>query len=197
MVVSRTQLSPDHWTHAALSALVEGGISAVRIDALARTLGVTRGSFYWHFKDRDAVLSAALERWERTLTAQVIEQTEIFEDPAERFERLFRVALASEPVQGLQPAIMAHADHPLVAPVLRRVTTRRIDYIAALYQQLGLAPAAARERAVIAYATYLGWLDLRRLSGDEVTETHPGREGVAAVDELIRLLLTGLPGGPR
>lgn len=169
-----------------MSALVEGGIGAVRIDVLARALKVTRGSFYWHFKDRDAVLRAALERWERTLTTQVIEQIDTLNDPVERFQQLFRVALSSEPVQGLQPALMAHADHPLVAPVLRRVTERRIDYIATLYQQLGLTPASARHRAVIAYATYLGWLDLRRLSGDGISET-------AVVDELIQLLLTGLP----
>jgi hypothetical protein len=84
---------------------------------------------------------------------------------------------------------MAHADHPLVQPVLRRVTARRVDYIAAIYTELGMAPSAARRRAVIAYATYLGWLDLRRGPVDVVPEVGAGQEGAAAVDALVTMLL--------
>ncbi|HEY3686955.1 MAG TPA: TetR/AcrR family transcriptional regulator [Streptosporangiaceae bacterium] len=188
MDVSRARLSPEDWTRAALRALAVGGVAAVRVDVLARDLGISRGSFYWHFTDRDALLKAALEEWERRFTAQVIEQLDGVADPSERFERLVRGALTDESVPGLQPAIMAHADHPVVRPVLRRVTTQRIAYITAIYQDLGLAKAPARRRAVVAYATYLGWLDLRRVPADLLPELTTSKEGEAAVKEIMRML---------
>ena len=194
MDVSTARFTPEDWTRAALRALAEGGIGAVRVDVLARELGVTRGSFYWHFADRNALLKAALERWEREFTARVIEAMDGIDDPAERLERLVRIAFSDELVPGLQPAIMADADRPVVLPVLRRVTAQRIDHISAIYQDLGLAPADARRRAVLAYATYLGWLDLRRGPADAAPEVHPGPERTAAIKELTRMLLTGIPG---
>jgi AcrR family transcriptional regulator len=191
--VSRAQLSAQDWTDAALRALADGGVAAVRVDVLARGLDVTRGSFYWHFADRDALLRAALEQWERTVTAQVIERMENVADPLARFEQLVRAAFGAEAIPGLQPAIMAHASHPVVEPVLRRVTARRIDFIAEIYQDLGLTPTAARRRAIICYATYLGWLDLRRGPADIVPEVVPGPGSTAVIDEAIQILLTTSP----
>lgn len=188
MDVSRARLAPQDWTRAALRALADGGVTAVRIDALARDLGISRGSFYWHFTNRDALLKAALEYWEQRFTAQVIEELAGVDDPGERLERLVRGALTDEIVPGLQPAIMAHADHPVVRPVLRRVTAQRLDYLAAIHRELGLTPTAARRRAVLGYATYLGWLDLRRGPSDLVPEVLRGEDGDAAVEEIIRLL---------
>jgi hypothetical protein len=107
-----------------------------------------------------------------------------------------RGAFESEFIVGLLPAIMAHSRHPIVEPVLRRVTARRIDYIAGIYQDLGLTPAAARQRAVIAYATYLGWLNLRRGSADIVPEVIPGPSSTATIDEMMRILLDITPETP-
>lgn len=188
MGVSRVRLSPQDWTQAALRALAEGGVAAVRVDALARELRISRGSFYWHFADRDALLKAALEHWEQRFTAQVIEELAGVDDPAERLERLVRGVLADEIVPGLQPAILAHAGHPVVRPVLRRVTAQRVGYLAGLYRDLGLPPPAARRRAVIAYATYLGWLDLRRGPSDLVPEVLRGEDGQATADEIVEML---------
>lgn len=192
--MSRARLTSQDWTLAALRALAAGGVAAVRVDVIARDLGVTRGSFYWHFADRDALLKAALELWEEQLTTQVLDELDGVGDPAARLERLTRVVFSDERVPGLQPAIMAHADHPVVRPVLRRVTARRVDYLTGIYAELGLEPPAARRRAVIAYAMYLGWLDLRRGPGDVVTEVGPGPHGAAAVDAVVTMLLGGLAG---
>ena len=193
--MSRARLSAQDWTNAALRALADGGVAAVRVEPLARTLGITRGSFYWHFADRDALLRAALEQWEQS-DAQVIERMEDVVSPVARFEQLVRTAFGQEAIPGLQPAIMAHAGHPIVEPVLRRVTARRIGYITEIYQDLGLTPAAARRRAIIIYATYLGWRDLRRGPADVVPEVAPGPDSAATIGEALRILLDGVTGTP-
>lgn len=190
--MSRARLTSQDWTEAALRALAAGGVAAVRVDPIARDLGVTRGSFYWHFADRDALLKAALELWEERLTAQVISELDGVVDPAERLKRLIRVTFTDERVRGLQPAIMADADHPVVRPVLQRVIAQRLDYVTAIYTELGLAPSTARRRAVIGYAAYLGWLDLRRVPGDVVPEVSAGQNSPAAVDEVVTMLLGDL-----
>ncbi|HEU5032807.1 MAG TPA: TetR/AcrR family transcriptional regulator [Spirillospora sp.] len=187
--MSRDRLAPGDWTRAALLALAEGGVGAVRVDVLARELGVTRGSFYWHFADRDALLKAALEQWEQEFTERIIKDLDQVENPAERLERLVRGAFSDETVPGLHPALMAHAGHPVVMPVLRRVTAQRIGYITAIYRELGLDPTAARRRAVIAYAAYLGWLDLRRGPEDAVPEVMPDGEAPAVIDDIVTMLL--------
>ena len=64
------------WIDQGLRALADGGPDAVRIEPLAKSLGVTRGGFYWHFADRDALLAEMLDTWERAATDEVIEQVE-------------------------------------------------------------------------------------------------------------------------
>ncbi len=71
---SRTPASA--WIEAGLRALAAGGPDAVRIDQLAKSLGTSRGSFYWHFADRDALLTALLDTWERAATDEVIQRVE-------------------------------------------------------------------------------------------------------------------------
>ena len=71
-----TRTPRGQWIDAGLNALAAGGPDAVRVDVLAKTLGVTRGGFYWHFADRQALLDAMLETWERRSTDEVLERVE-------------------------------------------------------------------------------------------------------------------------
>ena len=184
--VTRKTLTPNDWAMAALRALARGGVAAVSVEALARELGATRGSFYWHFPHRDALLTAALELWERLATDGFIADAEREPDPRERLQRLIRRAVVVDPVPGLEPAITAHADHPAVAPVLRRVTARRIAYLSRCYGELGATRAMARRRAALAYAAYLGWMDLQRIAAEEVPEVAAsGRVASAALAHLV------------
>lgn len=183
---ARSPLAPNDWAEAALRALARGGVGAVSIGALARELGATRGSFYWHFADRDAVLTAALQRWEQLATTEFIAALEREPEPRVRLRRLIRDAVTVDPVPGLEPALTAHATHPAVAPVLRRVTEARVAYLARCYATLGATPALSRRRAVMAYAAYLGWLDLQRIGSDGVPEVGvTGRVAAAALNHLI------------
>ncbi|MCN9243850.1 TetR/AcrR family transcriptional regulator [Streptomyces sp. RY43-2] len=187
--MAKGQLTPQDWSTAALRAMARGGVAAVSVNALARELGATRGSFYWHFKDRDALLTAALDMWEQNTTTALISELGDITDPRQRLTALFTAALRREGINGLEPAIVAHADHPAVAQVLRRVTERRISYLTDLYADLGLAPAAARHQAVATYAAYLGWHELRHSVCDIVPEVATtGAIATAALEHLITAL---------
>lgn len=183
------KVSREEWLVAALRALVESGVRGVAVEPLARRLRVTRGSFYWHFRDREALLTEALELWEQNSTIAFIEQL-TSDDPGERLQELLRGALTSDEISGLEPAIVAHADHPVVNAVLERVTTRRVDYLTQLFGELGLSDTDARHRAVAAYSAYLGWVELRRTAPGVVPETAAESTAMtrAALDHLLAMV---------
>lgn len=160
------RLSADDWTRAALDALADGGVTAVAVEPLAARLGTTKGSFYWHFPDRDALLAAALRQWERVATEEVIAQIEVEPDLRRRLLLLLTTALGSgrRHLAGIELALQPAAGHPLVEPVLARVTARRLTYLEALFAGLGLPPETARQRALLAYAAFLGQAQLRHVA---------------------------------
>src|SRR3970040_1299384 len=83
------RLSAEDWAQAALDLIAEQGVAAVAVEPLARRLGVTKGSFYWHFPSRDALLVAALERWEKVEQETVFGKLEAIADPGQRLRALF------------------------------------------------------------------------------------------------------------
>ena len=159
-------MSADDWIAAALAALADGGVGAVAVEPLAARLGATKGSFYWHFRNRDALLEATLAHWERIDTEQVIAEADARPDLRRRLRWLFRAAIGGADglptASSVELALQPSAAHPLVAPVLTRVTRRRLDYLGTVFADLGLPPAAARHRAVLAYTAYLGHVRLAR-----------------------------------
>ena len=156
-------LSRDDWTAAALDALAAVCLSAVAIDPLARRLGATKGSFYWHFSSRDELIAATLERWERRDTVDVLAALAAIADPQERLVALARGAYGRA-ARGTDPqaGVLAAASDPRVAPTLERVTVARLTALERLFCDAGLEPMEAARRARVAYALYVGVIDLRR-----------------------------------
>jgi AcrR family transcriptional regulator len=160
-VQTRRRLSRQDWVQAALEAIAEGGLAAVAVVPLAKRLGATKGSFYWHFPTREALVLAALADWEQSHTAAVIAEIEAAsDDPLQQLRLLFKRVTALAARDRIELALLATADHPTVQPVLDRVTRRRIEFAAQLFQQLGFSGAQARRRALLAYSTYLGYAQL-------------------------------------
>ncbi len=183
------KVTREDWLRGAQRALAESGVSGVAVEPIAKQLGVTRGSFYWHFKDREALLVGALELWESEETIGFIEELAPIEDPLVRLQTLFREALSGDKIAGLEPAIVAHASDAVVRVVLERVTTRRLAYLTELFAELNLNPEAARHQAVATYAAYLGWIELRRAAPDIAPETRRSGPLVApALDHLLEML---------
>ena len=153
-------LTAADWAEAALQLIAEKGLRAVTVSALAARLGVTKGSFYWHFRGRDALLAAALARWERRATEEAVQALDAVPDYRRRLELILEASSQPPRARSLYASLAAAADEPLVQAVLRRVGAARIDYLDACYRKLGLPPAEARARAVFAYAAYRGLLQL-------------------------------------
>ena len=154
----RKRLSAQDWTAAAVDALAAGGIAAVAVEPIATRLGTTKGSFYWHFAGRDTLLEAALAHWECAAT-DVIALIEQEPDVPSRLRKLLAVAIDGH--DSVELALQPSADHPLVAPVLARVTEQRLTYLTAMFTEIGLPPLDARHRSQLAYTTYLGHAQLR------------------------------------
>jgi AcrR family transcriptional regulator len=154
------RLTREDWTGVALEALAAGGVAAVTVDGLAKKLGATRGSFYWHFKDRNELIEVALEKWEREHTTELIPRAETIGDPIERLRFLFR-EVYEPPTDPIERAL-AWSDDPLVAPAVARVTRARLVFLRRIFSDLGLPDDEASDRAWLAYSFYVGHHQLGR-----------------------------------
>jgi len=167
------RLSALDWAHAALDVIAEEGVAAVAVEPLARRLGVTKGSFYWHFPSREALLLAALERWEAMEQETVFGKLDAFPEPRERLKALFQLVAHELKPHRIYSELLKALDHPAIQPVLARVSQRRMDYLAASFRQAGLPRLEAINRARLTYAAYVGFLQLSlqlgqpRLNHDE------------------------------
>ncbi|WP_328870755.1 TetR/AcrR family transcriptional regulator [Streptomyces sp. NBC_00287] len=182
----KARLSAQDWADAALVAMSEGGLAAVAVEPLAARLGTTKGSFYWHFANRDALIEAALERWAETETEGIITELEQEPDPERRLRLLFAEAIRSSADDPLEVSLLATAADPRVATVLARVTERRVSYVAQLFAEAGFPEPEARRRGLLAYSVYLGHTQL----GHAVPATLPeGEELTRYLDGALDLLL--------
>ncbi len=157
---SHPNLDPTAWIEAAFDALAEGGIDAVRVDPLAKTLGVTRGSFYWHFKDRAALHHAMLAEWRRRASYQIFARLEGSEESAEtRLERVLALPAAGPRAvraANIELAIRLWARRDkAAAKALRHIDRTRVRYFTTLLHQHGLGREAAKTRAMLFYAYLL------------------------------------------
>jgi AcrR family transcriptional regulator len=152
-------LTASDWAEAALQLIAEKGLAALTISALAARLGVTKGSFYWHFTGRDALVAAALGRWEQSVS-DIIRSLDAIPDPRRRLELILDAASQPPRSRSLYAALAEAAEDPVVRTVLQRVASARIDYLEQCYRSLGLARPLARATAVFAYAAYRGLLQL-------------------------------------
>ncbi|MHB8691649.1 MAG: TetR/AcrR family transcriptional regulator [Solirubrobacteraceae bacterium] len=145
------------WIDAGLKALAAGGPDAVRIEPLARSLGVTRGGFYGHFDDRAAFLQSMLDTWEAAATDDVHEQVERRGgDPRTKIRRAGALTFS----ETLLPVELAIRDwsrrDPAVAERLRRVDNRRMEYLRSLFAVLCSDEAEIEARSVLAFTLAIG-----------------------------------------
>lgn len=160
-----SRLDRRTWALAALGALADGGLASVAVEPLARALGTTKGSFYWHFADRRALLVAALELYEQEGTEEVIADLGRQPESGDQLASLFAVVFRDEGGDPVYHALLANTSDPDVAPVLQRITARRLDYLVQAMRQAGHPKTEAHHRGVLAYTTWLGLVQTERALG--------------------------------
>ncbi len=154
------------WEDAALSAIAREGLASLAIPKLARSLGVTKGSFYWHFASLRELIEKSLRRWEERDQTTLDELREIA-DPRRRLAVLFEQAMEQREAHALYVALASSAV-PQAARIIRRISNRRLRFLIESYAEAGLNPADARARALLAYTAYIGALHLRLSKKQEI-----------------------------
>jgi AcrR family transcriptional regulator len=162
------RLTAQDWTDFALKTLAREGFDALKADVLARKLGVSRGSFYWHFIDLDDLHARVIDHWRQTATEAVIADLERYESRAERLEVLLRRALGHH--NALEMRMRAWADNNAkAAQAVRDMDRRRREYMERLLVDAGMAPTLAATRVQLLYWIYLGAaLSQSRPSADQL-----------------------------
>src|SRR4051812_23165443 len=178
------RLGREDWTKAALAAIADKGTANVSVERLARELGATKGSFYWHFKDRPALIDAALQRWERDFTDRIIERLFDVADPRERFRMLLESAFEDHPGVLIDANLLAAAEDPPVGAALERVARKRLAFVDKIFAELGADGGS--ERAILAFSAYVGLAQLRRTAPDLMPT---GRRTKAYIDHAVAWLL--------
>jgi AcrR family transcriptional regulator len=172
------QLSARDWLDQGLKTLADSGFTALKAEPLAKAMGVSRGSFYWHFADVEAFHAAVLKHWYEVAVEQIIAGIEALPPGQSPIEQLLRRAFGRKPA--LESAIRSWATlDPVARAAVRGVDRRRLGYVESLLAASGLAPGVARARAQILYWSFLGFA----LSEKPL----PRARQAAVLDELIRI----------
>jgi AcrR family transcriptional regulator len=178
-----TRTPRSKWIDEGLRALAAGGPDAVRIDALAQALGVTRGGFYWHFENRRALLDEMLDTWERVSIDDVIERVDrAGGDARARLRRLFSIASSSREVLRIDLAIRDWSRRdPAVGERLRRVDNRRMKYLRSLFGGFCADEDDVEARCTVVMSLFVG--------SHFIAADHAGRRRADVVDLVLGRLL--------
>ena len=143
----RTSLTKDDWLRQAMELLRTDGVGGVRVLTLAKSLGVTRGSFYWHFRDRGELLDLMLDWWDREMTDTVIDHVDTRSASARQRLTALAENVVSNDKNRFDNAIRSWAEGDReVATAHRRVMNKRLEYVVSLFRDAGFSPREARAR---------------------------------------------------
>lgn len=184
----RSTLSAADWERKALEMIADRGVNSLAVETLARRMGITKGSFYWHFPNRKALLEQALLRWEEHDSRNLNTALGAIDEPRDRLISFFRRVGQERLTHDVFSALCAASDHVLVEPVLERVAERRMQHIASAFEELGFESQAAGHRARLVYSVYLGFLQLQR---QEQTPSLSSQEFEAYIEHVIETLVPG------
>ena len=176
-----SRLTADDWVAAGLKALVESGVGAVKILQIAHGMGVTRGSFYWHFNSRDDLLNRLLDAWEARNTAAIVEAAAAPGTLVDRYVALSRLWLGwsdFDPRLDVAVRDWGHSD-PAVLTRLKAADERRLDAFVEMIESEGHGLAMTRRRAQTLYCMQMGW------HGDGEAPTDVRGESSAAYFEIF------------
>jgi AcrR family transcriptional regulator len=151
-----SNLTRQDWINRGLEVLAQSGVEAVRVEPLAKLMGVTKGSFYWHFKNREDLLEAIVQDWIASQTNSIIDSIDnTVGDATTKLRYLFELAIQDD--GRVENAIRAWATNDAkIANVLAQVDRHRLDYTRDLFLAVGFEPLEAMVRARMIYYSLVG-----------------------------------------
>jgi len=172
------RLERSDWIRAATEVLAHEGKDAVRIENLAKKLRISKGSFYWHFRDREDLLGAVLDAWESGHNEWNVEENEVHRDPAGRWAGL--VELLSRPSRArVDVAIFSWArEEEKVSRRVREIERKRVAHLQQVFREIGFTAQQAAEWSDAAMLVRLGWVD-------RVTRDAGFRESGPSLEEIL------------
>jgi AcrR family transcriptional regulator len=172
------QLSAKDWLDQGLRTLVQDGFTALKAEPLAKAMGVSRGSFYWHFADIGAFHAAILAHWRDIAAEQIIANLEASSKDDNPLALLLRQAFGGK--LALENAVRTWAAlDPSARAAVQAIDRRRLSYVARLLKASGLPDDVARARAQILYWAFLGFA--------QSDKPLPRARQAAVLDELLRI----------
>ena len=174
----RDQLSAQDWLDQGLKALAKSGFTALKAETLAKAMGVSRGSFYWHFADISAFHTAILKHWREIAAEQIIAGVEAASGDENPLGLLLRRVFGERLAIENAVRIWASVD-PVVRAAVQAIDRRRLGYIEGLMTKSGLSADTARARAQILYWAFLGFAQSDR--------PLPKAQQAAMLDEMLRI----------
>jgi AcrR family transcriptional regulator len=172
------QLSARDWLDQGLRTLVQDGFTALKAEPLAKAMGVSRGSFYWHFADIGAFHAAILAHWRDVAAEQVIANLEASSNHENPLALLLRQAFGAR--LALENAVRTWAAlDPSARAAVQAIDRRRLSYVESLLKASGLPDDVARARAQILYWAFLGFA--------QSDKPLPRARQAAVLDELLRI----------
>lgn len=151
----------DDWLEAAYTRFVTDGPPGIRVEVIARDLGATKGSFYWHYADRSALVEAVMKRWEHNETDILIDMANAGGTPCEKLTLLYQEVGKTISRRRGETRLYVEAATDGIGDFVRRVSQRRIDYVSSVLESAGVPAAEARRRGTISLATAVGLEQLR------------------------------------
>lgn len=151
------RLGPQDWLNGAIELLAEGGVKSIKVEALAKRLGVTKGSFYWHFQNRSALLEALVSMWESQGTDRLItEVTDSGSEPRAQVRLLWKYATQGPPMTAELALREWGRVDPLIRARVAAVDNRRLDFVKGLFVQMGRSETEAQARSFLLYSMLIG-----------------------------------------
>lgn len=187
-MTSKKSLSRDDWIQAASRALTSGGHQAVKVEKIARALKVSKGSFYWHFKNADDLKHMMLKKWVEIGTNEIIRNADkLALSPQEKLLALGAMITTNRDEEfGSYGGVLAEAAFrdwsrfdKDVAKVSRKINKTRLKYIADLFSDLGMDEDESQLNSEIVYSALIGFEFL-------------DQQGLAKMQENMRALILKL-----
>ncbi|MDQ5902575.1 MAG: hypothetical protein QG584_2748 [Pseudomonadota bacterium] len=156
----RTQLDRNDWIEGAIEVLADQGVAGLRVEVLAKNFGVTKGSFYWHFKDRQDLLTAVLQLWKEGRLRDIEKQATA--EPGKELEQIHHVidvysAVRNRKGISIELAVRDWARHDAVVnAVVEEVDAYRLECTRKLFLTLGLSDDEAQARSILVFAYVFG-----------------------------------------